>query len=87
MIQLNYLKHFLGGGFIKHMQENEFLHDVFSFTPKKIGGGKLSNDEKRLFKSPNSALNKARTQFLAKQRMLAKNMNVGHYAATAMEEE
>jgi hypothetical protein len=72
MIQLNYLKHFLGGGFIKHMQENEFLHDVFSFTPKKIGGGKLSNDEKRLFKSPNSALNKARTQFLAKQRMLAK---------------
>ncbi|AAF24951.1 T22C5.22 [Arabidopsis thaliana] len=27
---------------------------------------------KRLFKSPNSALNKARTQFLAKQRMLAK---------------
>ncbi|CAL9216480.1 unnamed protein product [Arabidopsis halleri] len=87
MIQLNYLKHFLGGGFIKHMQENEFLHDVFSFTPKKIGGGKLSNDEKRLFKSPNSALNKARTQFLAKQRMLAKNMNVGHYAATAMMEE
>ncbi|VYS47348.1 unnamed protein product [Arabidopsis thaliana] len=87
MIQLNYLKHFLGGGFIKHMQENEFLRDVFSFTPKKIGGGKLSNDEKRLFKSPNSALNKARTQFLAKQRMLAKNMNVGHYAATAMEEE
>ncbi|WZZ80133.1 hypothetical protein YC2023_100705 [Brassica napus] len=31
MIQLNFLKHF------KHMQENEFLRDVFSFTPKKIG--------------------------------------------------
>lgn len=96
-------------------QENEFLHDVLSFTPKKIGEGKLSNEEKvcyflvsciyfrcldlleicilwpypnaqslltkqdfaiillqRLFKSPNSALNKARTQFLTKQRMLAK---------------
>lgn len=31
-------------------QENEFLHDVFSFTPKKIGGGKLSNDEKVCFR-------------------------------------
>ncbi|KAL1217201.1 hypothetical protein V5N11_021789 [Cardamine amara subsp. amara] len=90
MIQLNYLKHFLGGGFIKHMQENEFLHDVFSFTPKKKSGGgnsRMKNDEKRLFKSPNSALNKARTQFLTKQRMLAKNMNVGHYAATATVED
>ncbi|KAF3594406.1 hypothetical protein DY000_02023278 [Brassica cretica] len=82
MIQLNFLKHFLGGGFIKHMQENEFLHDVFSFTPKKIGGhSTMSSEEKRLFKSPNSALNKARTLFLNKQRMLAKNMNDGHYAA------
>ncbi|CAH2034095.1 unnamed protein product, partial [Thlaspi arvense] len=87
MIQLNFLKHFLGGGFIKHMQENEFLHDVFSFTPKKSGrGSAMSTDEKRLFKSPNSALNKARTQFLNRQRMLAKNMNVGHYAATVENE-
>ncbi|CAN8304081.1 unnamed protein product [Cochlearia groenlandica] len=89
MIQLNFLKHFLGGGFIKHMQENEFLHDVFSFTPKKKSGGRdsrMSSGEKRLFKSPNSALNKARTQFLNKQRMLAKNMNVGHYGES-MEEE
>ncbi|KAF8060423.1 hypothetical protein N665_1216s0010 [Sinapis alba] len=88
MIQLNFLKHFLGGGFIKHMQENEFLHDVFSFTPKKIGGrgSNMSSEEKRMFKSPNSALNKARTQFLNKQRMLSKNMNDGHYAATVENE-
>ncbi|KAL0798876.1 hypothetical protein Bca101_054051 [Brassica carinata] len=47
MIQLNFLKHFLGGGFIKHMQENELLHDVFSFTPKKIGGhSTMTNEEK-----------------------------------------
>ncbi|CAA7021424.1 unnamed protein product [Microthlaspi erraticum] len=85
MIQLNFLKHFLGGGFIKHMQENEFLHDVFDFTPKK-SSRRESSDEKRLFKSANSALNKARTQFLNKQRMLAKNMNVGHYAATVEDE-
>ncbi|CAG7901702.1 unnamed protein product [Brassica rapa] len=86
MIQLNFLKHFLGGGFIKHMQVYEFLHDVFSFTPKKIGGhSTMSSEEKRLFKSPNSALNKARTLFLNKQRMYVfcdlQNLNDGHYAA------
>ncbi|MED6132255.1 hypothetical protein PIB30_017328 [Stylosanthes scabra] len=90
MIQLNFLKHFLGAGFIKHMQENEFLHDVFDFTPKK----KLNNNEqrmsvgeKRLFKSPNSVLNKARTQYLNKQRLQAEGRNFGHYAASAPEEE
>ncbi|KAJ4879851.1 interferon-related developmental regulator family protein / IFRD protein family [Raphanus sativus] len=75
MIQLNFLKHFLGGGFIKHMQENEFLHDVFSFTPKKIGGhSTMSNEEKRFFQSPNSAVSKARTQFMKKQRISNKEV-------------
>ncbi|CAN8313431.1 unnamed protein product [Cochlearia groenlandica] len=85
MIQLNFFKHFLGGGFAKHIQENEFLHDVFSITPKKKFSGRgtfMSSEEKRMFKSPKSALKKARTQLLNKQRMLTKNMNVGHYAAT-----
>ena len=83
-LQLNFLKHFLGGGFIKHMQvcflllmvlchlldflvvycqincssewsweiflkwwkqENEFLQDVFGFTPKKKH---LLDDEYRI---------------------------------------
>ncbi|ESQ33367.1 hypothetical protein EUTSA_v10009506mg [Eutrema salsugineum] len=84
MIQLNFLKHFFGVGFNKHMQENEFLHDVFNFTPKKIGRGWTleKKSEKRLFKLPNSACNKARTQLLNMERMLAKNMNVGYYTAT-----
>ncbi|GAA0142350.1 hypothetical protein LIER_03269 [Lithospermum erythrorhizon] len=84
LIQLNFLKHFLGGGFMKHMQENEFLHDVFDFIPKKAtvsGAGRLSSCEKRLYKSPNSALNKARTQFLNKQRTLAQDFNAGQYSA------
>ncbi|OIS98415.1 PREDICTED: interferon-related developmental regulator 1 [Nicotiana attenuata] len=82
LIQLNFLKHFLGGGFVKHMQENEFLHDVFGFTPKKKLPGvehRVSGAEKRLFKSPNSEKNKARTQFLNKQRMLSQDKNVGYY--------
>ncbi|KAL1353636.1 interferon-related developmental regulator 1 [Arachis ipaensis] len=91
MIQLNYLKHFLGGGFIKHMQENEFLHDVFNFTPKRryLGGNepRMSSGEKRMFKSPNSVQNKARTQLLNKQRLLSEGRNLGHYAANAGDDE
>ncbi|GFP93732.1 interferon-related developmental regulator 1 [Phtheirospermum japonicum] len=81
LIQLNFLKHFLGGGFVKHMQDNQFLHDVFGLAPKKkyISGG-LSGAAKRMYKSPNSALNKARTQLLNKQRMLSQDKNAGHFA-------
>ncbi|KAL6216687.1 PREDICTED: interferon-related developmental regulator 1 [Fragaria vesca subsp. vesca] len=84
LIQLNFLKHFLGGGFIKHMQENELLQDVLGFTPKKKNldsESRLSGGEKRMFRSPNSALNKARTQQLNKQRMLSAGKNIGQFAA------
>lgn len=86
LIQLNFLKRFLRGGFIKHMQDNEFLHDVFDFTPKKklISGG--DRVEKRMYKSPNSALNKARTQYMNKQRMLSQDKNAGHFASGFDEE-
>ncbi|KAJ4837005.1 hypothetical protein Tsubulata_045182 [Turnera subulata] len=90
LIQLNFLKHFLGGGFVKHMQENEFLHDVFGFTPKRSTQGvdpQVSGAEKRMFRSPNSVLNKARTQFLNKQRMLSEGRNAGHYAVGTGDEE
>ncbi|XP_054817313.1 uncharacterized protein LOC129317028 [Prosopis cineraria] len=91
MIQLNFFKHFLGGGFIKHLQENKFLHDVFDFTPKRRNlvdnEHRMSVGEKRMFKSPNSVLNKARTQLLNKQRLLSEGRNFGHYAANAVEEE
>ncbi|XP_068656059.1 uncharacterized protein [Aristolochia californica] len=89
LIQLNFLKHFLGSGFAKHMQENELLHDVFNFTPKKrqlAGHGHLVGSEKRMFKSPNSAVNKARTQLLNKQRMLAQDRNAGLYNAVLNED-
>ncbi|XP_043709548.1 interferon-related developmental regulator 1-like isoform X1 [Telopea speciosissima] len=109
LIQLNFLKRFLGGGFPKHMQENELLHDVFEFTPKKrqaLGSELLTSGQKlsrkamihlpivkheasfqRLFKSPNSVLNKARTQFLNKQRMLSQDKNAGHFVCGPGSEE
>ncbi|KAI5655197.1 hypothetical protein M9H77_32384 [Catharanthus roseus] len=84
LIQLNFLKHFLGGGFVKHMQENGFLQEVFGFTPKKKAFSatehRLSSTEKRFYRSPNSGLNKARTQILNKKRMIAQDQNTGHYA-------
>ncbi|XP_059461356.1 uncharacterized protein LOC132190397 [Corylus avellana] len=91
LIQLNFLKHFIGGGFIKHMQENEFLQDFFGFKPKKKNPledeHRVSSVEKRMFKSPNSVVNKARTQLLNKQRMLSEGRNVGHYAVNGGDEE
>ncbi|XP_027354113.1 interferon-related developmental regulator 1-like isoform X2 [Abrus precatorius] len=91
MIQLNFIKHFLGGGFIKHMQENEFLHDVFGFSPKRKylnnNEHRMSGGEKRMYKSPNSVLNKARTQLLNKQRLLSEGRNFGHYAVGMVDEE
>ncbi|KDP41629.1 hypothetical protein JCGZ_16036 [Jatropha curcas] len=91
LIRLNFLKHFLGGGFVKHMQDNELLHEVFGFTPKKkyLQGveHQMSSSEKRMFRSPNSVLNKARTQYLNKQRMLSKDKNVGHFAVNNGDEE
>ncbi|KAI4339818.1 hypothetical protein MLD38_024718 [Melastoma candidum] len=90
LVQLNYLKHFLGGGFVKHMQENELLHQIFGFTPKKNTGGaghQMSSEEKRLFKSPNSIVNKARTQYLNKQRMLSEGKNTGRFSVNAGEDE
>lgn len=88
LIQLNFLKRFLGGGFVKHMQENEFLHEVFDFTPKKklLGStDRVSGTDKRMYRSPNSILNKARTQFLNKQRMMSQDRNAGHYAGLGEE--
>ncbi|CAL5383846.1 unnamed protein product [Camellia sinensis] len=78
------IQHFIGGGFVKHMQENEFLHEVFGFTPKRkqLPGNepRMSISDKRLYKSPNSVVNKARTQYRNKQRMFSQDKNTGHYA-------
>ncbi|KAF2309659.1 hypothetical protein GH714_004495 [Hevea brasiliensis] len=77
--------------FVKHMQDNDLLHDVFGFMPKKkyLQGveHQMSSSEKRLYKSPNSVLNKARTQYLNKQRMLSKDRNVGHFAINIGDDE
>ncbi|XP_074273287.1 uncharacterized protein LOC141596914 [Silene latifolia] len=89
LIRLNFLKHFLRGGFGKHMLENDFLHDVFGFTPKKTAlssDGQNKLNDKRLYKSPNSALAKARTQFMNKQRAMLQERMTSHFSVGAEEE-
>lgn len=50
LVQVNYLKRFLGGGFLKHAQENELLHDFLEFNPRRnkqlAGQQNISCDEK-----------------------------------------
>ncbi|CAA0830974.1 interferon-related developmental regulator family protein / IFRD protein family [Striga hermonthica] len=35
LLQVNFVRRILGRGFVTHMLENEFLRDVFDFTPSK----------------------------------------------------
>ncbi|XP_011625218.1 uncharacterized protein LOC18439088 isoform X1 [Amborella trichopoda] len=86
LIQLNFLKHFLGKGFLTHMQENDLLQEIFDFTPRRDKQQSLTVREKRMFRSPNSAISKARTQLLKKKRSMAQDQNTGHFAATAQDD-
>ncbi|XP_031473752.1 uncharacterized protein LOC116246169 [Nymphaea colorata] len=85
-IQMNMFKNFLGGGFQTHLLGNTFLHDVFDFKPKQSKKQVLSTKEKRMYLSPNSVLNKARTQELNKQRSNARVGNYGHYSINVVED-
>ncbi|KAL7175623.1 hypothetical protein ACSBR2_029256 [Camellia fascicularis] len=89
-LELNFLKRLIGGGFIKHMQENEFLNNLFGFTPQRtqlLGNEHhMSSFDKRFYKSPNSVVNKARTQIRNKRRILSHGRNTGHYTVGLVEE-
>eukprot|EP01018_Ginkgo_biloba_P014660 Gb_38536 [translate_table: standard] len=86
-IQINLLRHFLGGGFQKHMQANPLLHDIFEFTPKQEKKQALSAKQKRMFMSPNSVISKARTQQLNKLRSMTQAGNHGHYGIGVDEDD
>ncbi|KAL6502462.1 hypothetical protein OROHE_024467 [Orobanche hederae] len=47
LLQVNFIKRLLGRGFVLHMLENEFLQDVFDFTPREQkSGNELYNVER-----------------------------------------
>eukprot|EP01018_Ginkgo_biloba_P024436 Gb_20292 [translate_table: standard] len=87
IIQLNMLRHFLGGGFQKHMQANLLLHGIFNFTPRQEKKQALSVKEKRMYMSTNSMVSKERTHQLNKKRSLAQAANYGHYGVDVDEDD
>ncbi|XP_010942806.1 uncharacterized protein [Elaeis guineensis] len=76
LIQLNFLKRYLGRGFLKHAQENELLHDVFEYMVDKIES--LSAKEKKISRLADK---KERNQQLKKDRRMAQARKQGHLIA------
>ncbi|XP_065010610.1 uncharacterized protein LOC135585228 isoform X3 [Musa acuminata AAA Group] len=73
IIQLNFLKRFLGRGFLKHSQDNELLHDIFDFA--RDNSESLSSKEKKISRTEGD---KGRTQKMNKDRKLAQRSSVAH---------
>lgn len=65
-IQLNYMKRFLGRGFLKHAQDNDLMHEIFDI--KIDHTEKMSTTEKKMFRSEEE---KGRALKLNKERRLA----------------
>jgi hypothetical protein len=63
---LNYLRRFLGRGFLKHAQDNGLLHDIFDIKMDKTEN--MSTTEKKIYRSGEE---KGRALKLNKERRLA----------------
>ncbi|THU50851.1 hypothetical protein C4D60_Mb06t24690 [Musa balbisiana] len=74
IIQLNFLKRFLGRGFLKHAQDNELLHDIFDFALDNSES--LSSKEKKISRSEGD---KGRTRKMNEDRKLAQERKRGHF--------
>ncbi|XP_078155220.1 interferon-related developmental regulator family protein / IFRD protein family [Carex rostrata] len=66
LVQLNFLRRFLGRGFLKHAQGNSLLHEIFNFGVDKTEG--LSNIAKKIYRSEEE---KERALRLNKDRKMA----------------
>ncbi|KAF0922175.1 hypothetical protein E2562_027774, partial [Oryza meyeriana var. granulata] len=65
-IQLNYLRRFLGRGFLKHAQDNGLLHDIFYIKMDRTEN--MTTTEKKIYRSGEE---KGRALKLNKERRLA----------------
>ena len=72
IIQLNFVRHCLQGGFQIQLMTNETLHGVFGATFNASGG--LNQLEKRLYMSKTSEAAKAADKAMAKQRRTRTNV-------------
>uniref|UniRef100_A0A7S3QK82 Interferon-related developmental regulator N-terminal domain-containing protein n=1 Tax=Dunaliella tertiolecta TaxID=3047 RepID=A0A7S3QK82_DUNTE len=60
-VSLSAFRKMLAGGFQVHLQHNPLLHEVFDFKPSQSRPERMSAQEKRYYRSPNSAAAKSRT--------------------------
>ena len=74
MIQLNFVRHCLQGGFQVQLMTNETLHDIFGAILNSSAGGGMSQLEKRLFMSKQSGASKAADKAMTKQRRTRNNI-------------
>jgi len=62
IVQLNFVRKVLAGGFQTHLHDNELLHQIFQYCPGNGAVPKLTKSEKRMFRSPQSDATKLRTR-------------------------
>merc|ERR1712137_1016174 len=63
LVQIEWFRDYLQSGFLPHLSENELMHQIFELDPSSFSNHaqKLSQEEKRAYKSKNSASSKQRT--------------------------
>lgn len=74
IIQLNYVKHCLQGGFQTQIMTNPTLHDIFGAILSSAGSQGLSQIEKRMYLSKQSEASKAADRAMTKQRRTRNNV-------------
>ncbi|CAI7829804.1 unnamed protein product, partial [Closterium sp. NIES-53] len=71
-VQLNALRRFLADGFQRHLQENELLHQVFSYQPRMEKKEVFQTAvQKRMILSPNSEASRNRSVARRRSRLAA----------------
>ncbi|ONK64816.1 uncharacterized protein A4U43_C07F30260 [Asparagus officinalis] len=76
-IEIKFFNSFLGwSGFLKHMQDNKVLHDIFGCEVGKIENAVIEEKVKQNLSTLES--HKGRMQLRTKHRMLVKDMNYGY---------
>ncbi|CAI5981345.1 unnamed protein product [Closterium sp. NIES-65] len=80
-VQLNALRRFLADGFQRHLQENELLHQVFSYQPRMEKKEVFQTAvQKRMILSPNSEASRNRSVARRRSRLAAQESNFAFFA-------
>ncbi|CAI5478000.1 unnamed protein product [Closterium sp. Yama58-4] len=80
-VQLNALRRFLADGFQRHLQDNELLHQVFSYQPRMEKKEVFQTAvQKRMILSPNSETSRNRSVARRRSRLAAQESNYSFFA-------